>query len=293
MIVFDATIVANPTRRSMEPRGFSSTVKALGLDLKQHNASDILRRGVVEMSSLGFCKSGRRGDRPWVQIPPARLTRYPRNHVSLLRFMQPENRTAVTRAFVRICVIVSTRVVTTIHRILRLPWAEEKRQNSTLMKTNIFYLLLIGVLACFWLAPQVRAVSPGPDGCYPGFTTAEGCNALQSLTTGTGNTGIGWYSLFSVGDEGFNTAVGAGTLVLNTADSNTAVGAAALLLNTTGEDNTAVGADALVHNVAGEDNTAVGAETLEFNDGTASNNTAVGAEALQFNTSGNPNTDVG
>jgi len=161
------------------------------------------------------------------------------------------------------------------------------------MKTNTFYLLLIPVLACFWLSPQMRAVSPDPDGCYPGFTTAEGCNALQSLTTGTGNTGIGWYSLFSVGDEGFNTAVGAGTLVLNTADSNTAVGAAALLLNTTGEDNTAVGADALVHNVAGEDNTAVGAETLEFNDGTASNNTAVGAEALQFNTSGNPNTAVG
>ena len=87
--------------------------------------------------------------------------------------------------------------------------------------------------------------------------------------------------------------MGAGTLFLNTADSNTAVGAAALLLNTTGPDNTAVGADALVYNVAGDSNTAVGAEALEFNHGLSSDNTAVGAEALQFNTDGTPNTAIG
>ena len=96
------------------------------------------------------------------------------------------------------------------------------------------------------LLAEVR-VQP-PDGCYPGFTTAEGCNALQSLTSGAGNTGLGWYSLFSDTSGNYNTGVGAGALVLNNADSNTAVGAAALLLNATGTENTATGTDALVYN---------------------------------------------
>jgi hypothetical protein len=80
---------------------------------------------------------------------------------------------------------------------------------------------------------QEQAVSPPPDGCYPNFTTAEGCKALQSLTTGVANTGIGWYSLFATDTGRYNPAVGAGALDLNTADNNTAVGVAALLLNTT------------------------------------------------------------
>src|SRR5881396_673017 len=92
---------------------------------------------------------------------------------------------------------------------------------------------ILPVLACFAVLPQMQAVSPSPDGCYPAFTTAEGCNALNFLGAGAGNTGVGWYSLYSVGDANYNTGVGAGTLVLNSADSNTAVGAGALLLNTT------------------------------------------------------------
>src|SRR5580765_3418908 len=116
------------------------------------------------------------------------------------------------------------------------------------MKTRLkIFTTILSVLVCFARLPEIKAapqVAPPSDGCYPGFTTAEGCLALQNLTTGTGNTGVGWRSLFSVGGSSFNTGVGAGTLVLNTADSNTAVGAAALLLNTTGPENTAVGADA-------------------------------------------------
>ena len=51
-------------------------------------------------------------------------------------------------------------------------------------------------LLCITLSPVVQAVIPPPDGCYPNSTTAEGCKALQSLTTGIANTGIGWYSLY-------------------------------------------------------------------------------------------------
>src|ERR1051325_9136822 len=56
----------------------------------------------------------------------------------------------------------------------------------------------LSVLACFGLLPQMHAapdVVPAPDGCYSGFTTAEGCNALKSLTSGVGNTGLGWEAL--------------------------------------------------------------------------------------------------
>src|SRR5262249_52591008 len=87
---------------------------------------------------------------------------------------------------------------------------------------------------------------PMADACYPNFTTAEGCDALSLLTTGAGNTALGWRALFFDTTGSFNTGVGAGALVLNNADSNTAVGAAALLLNTSGTQNTAVGTDAMV-----------------------------------------------
>ena len=56
---------------------------------------------------------------------------------------------------------------------------------------NVIWMVILPVLACFAILPQMRAVSPAPDGCYPNFTTAEGCNALNSLTTGTGDTGLG------------------------------------------------------------------------------------------------------
>jgi trimeric autotransporter adhesin len=57
------------------------------------------------------------------------------------------------------------------------------------------------------------------------------------------------FSLFSVTTGNFNTAVGAGSLDLNRADSNTATGAVALLFNTFGKENTAIGAAALKFNV--------------------------------------------
>jgi hypothetical protein len=106
------------------------------------------------------------------------------------------------------------------------------------------HIIFGAILSTLAFLPGVQAISPTPDGCYPNFTTAEGCNALNALSTGAGNTGLGWRSLFSVGAGNFNTGVGAGALLLNTSDNNTAVGAVALLLNTTGISNTAVGMSA-------------------------------------------------
>src|SRR5437867_11555182 len=112
-------------------------------------------------------------------------------------------------------------------------------------KTRPLSALILAVLSCFWFLPKTTAVTPPPDGGYPGGNTAEGLNALRSLTTGGYNTAVGWYSLSSDTEGLINTAIGAGTLLFNIGDSNTATGAGALLSNTTGYDNTASGTFAL------------------------------------------------
>ena len=149
-------------------------------------------------------------------------------------------------------------------------------------QTNTFTAILL-VVGCLAFLPQMQALTPPPDGCYPNFTTAEGCNALQNLTTGAANSGVGWYSLFGTSTGNFNTGVGAGTLTLNNSDSNTAVGTAALLLNTAGLENSALGTAALVNNDNGDSNTAVGAFALQTNT-VGGGNTAVGHGALQNST---------
>jgi len=144
----------------------------------------------------------------------------------------------------------------------------------------------------FAFPPGAQAVTPAPDGGYPGLNTAEGQNALLSLTTGSANTAVGWFSLKSDTTGGFNTALGAGSLAANTGDQNTATGAGALLSNTTGGFNTANGALALFSNTSGSNNTANGLYALLGNT-TGNDNTAIGVDALGRNTTGGNNTAIG
>ena len=154
-------------------------------------------------------------------------------------------------------------------------------------------LILISlVLACAFL-PRTGAVTPAPDGGYPGFNTAEGDNALQSLTSGTSNTAIGFDALFSNTTGSNNTATGIGALGSNTTGSdNTANGFGALLLNTTGPNNTAVGFEVLFANTNGFENAGTGSRAL-FANTTGFHNTADGFSALVRNTTGNHNTANG
>ena len=161
------------------------------------------------------------------------------------------------------------------------------------MKTSIPSVLIAFSLACFALSPRAQAVVPPPDGGYPGNNTAEGQNALLSLTTGVNNTAVGWFSLKSNRNGQLNTAVGAGTLFsMVHASRNTAIGGAALFSDTNGEGNTGVGALALWSNTTGGFNTALGDYALVSNT-VGFGNTAVGASALVNNNTGNVNIAIG
>ena len=138
------------------------------------------------------------------------------------------------------------------------------KNGGEVTKKSLFasiFMVLPFVFVCFGLSPAVRAVVPAPDGGYPGFNTAEGTNALFSLTSGVGNNAIGFQALLH------NT-----TGIHNTAD-----GFAAMSRTTTGQHNTATGDEALGSNTTGSFNTADGAHSLENNTGTG--NTALGFAA--------------
>jgi hypothetical protein len=168
---------------------------------------------------------------------------------------------------------------------------EQTKKSKINMKLQNLIHILIGIV-CIWVFPNAQAVSPAPDGGYPGGNTAEGQNALFSLTSGGFNTAVGFFSLRSNATGQLNTAIGAGTLLASTADENTATGAAALLSNTTGSDNTANGAFALFRNTTGGFNTATGDSALSSNT-VGAQNTATGISALTSNTGGLRNTGNG
>ena len=162
-----------------------------------------------------------------------------------------------------------------------------------------FILIALAVIR-FALSPTAYAVTPAPDGGYPGGNTAEGgSGTLHSLTTGSNNTAIGSQALFSLTTGDQNTAVGAQALKNNKGDRITAIGFQALVNNTTGVDNTAVGWRALFKNTAGgNSNTATGSQAL-YSNITGFHNTADGSQALFHNTdgpdltNGNDNTATG
>jgi hypothetical protein len=130
-------------------------------------------------------------------------------------------------------------------------------------------LLSIGTIA-------FGQVPPTNDTSDANQNIGMGTGALQSNTTGTGNTASGDSALASN-----TTGVG-----------NTASGVDALINNTTGPNNTAVGEITLYNNTTGFTNSAVGGYAL-FTNTTGAQNTALGGGALYSNTTGNNNVGVG
>ena len=159
---------------------------------------------------------------------------------------------------------------------------------------RVGFLLIPLVFVSFALSPDARAVDPPPDGGYDRFNTAEGTDALFSLTIlGFFNTATGFEALFSNTTGSANTATGLQALFFNTGgNNNTADGVNALFSNTTGSANTADGLDALFSNTTGSFNTAHGHTALRHNT-TGEGNTANGFRALVRNTTGNGNIALG
>ena len=162
---------------------------------------------------------------------------------------------------------------------------------------NITYpTIALFAFACFALSPIAHAVTPAPDGGYPGQNTAEGEDALFSGGIGIGNTtAIGYRALYSSNNSDGDTAIGSFALYRETSGfGNTATGFAALSNNVSGSYNTAVGNQAMggdTTNSSGSYNTATGFGTLVTN--RAANNTANGALALSVNSTGTNNTATG
>ena len=101
--------------------------------------------------------------------------------------------------------------------------------NSLTQSKNTFILpiLIAMTLACFALAPTARAVTPAPDGGYPGENAAEGEDALFSLSTGVDNTANGFNALYFTAVGSYNTASGSNALYTNIGSYNTATGTGA------------------------------------------------------------------
>src|SRR5437016_2111649 len=91
-------------------------------------------------------------------------------------------------------------------------------RSLPLITSHYSLLTIFLLLAWFALSSAVQAVTPAPDGGYTGANTAEGTQALFSLTSGIDDTALGYQALFH------NT----------TGNSNTAEGFRALFNNTTG-----------------------------------------------------------
>src|SRR2546428_8832195 len=118
---------------------------------------------------------------------------------------------------------------THMHKPIELQNTTTVTKSINRSSLRLGFLLIPLTLACFALSPAARAVDPPPDGGYDRFNTAEGTDALFSLTTlGFFNTATGFEALFS------NT----------TGSANSADGQNALRSNTTGSSTSALGSNA-------------------------------------------------
>jgi hypothetical protein len=74
---------------------------------------------------------------------------------------------------------MKTKGMTTLH--------SRKSTNRSLLRLGV----ILTALAWFAVSPTALAVNPAPDGGYANGNTAEGTDALFSLTTGTDSTAVG------------------------------------------------------------------------------------------------------
>jgi hypothetical protein len=126
--------------------------------------------------------------------------------------------------------------------------------------------------------------------------TAVGAFVMDAITTGYGNSGLGYGALSTVSSGGYNTAMGFSSLgSVSTAGGNSAFGYEAAFYDGTGQYNTAMGYNALkgASTYNASYNTAMGAYALDAVADGASYNVATGYGALGAVNSGLYNVGIG
>jgi hypothetical protein len=161
------------------------------------------------------------------------------------------------------------------------------------LRLILFLIALVIVCPALLVTPNAFAITPVPDGAYPGWNTAEGSGALFSVNGGTFNTAIGGRALFLNYLGTANTAVGAFALAGNINGSeNVAVGQGALRTNAFSGGAVAVGYQALYNNTDGDIAQAFGYQAL-FHQKDGNWNNGFGGGALFNNVHGSYNTAIG
>jgi len=142
---------------------------------------------------------------------------------------------------------------------------------------------------------SISGLTVGKGGGAVATGTALGYQALNSNSSGTVNTAIGYQAGYTNTTNAL-TAVGyrAGYLYNASleATGSVFVGYSAGSATTTGHDNTFVGGSVATANTSGSYNTALGNQALQANT-TADQNTAVGYQAGQLMSTGGKNTALG
>lgn len=124
-------------------------------------------------------------------------------------------------------------------------------------------------------------------------SVALGYQALNSLTSGYGNSVFGFRAMYGNTSGSYNSAFGQFALVSNTTGyNNVACGASSMWFNSTGHSNIGIGAVALMLNSTGSWNVAIGETALQYNE-TGNYNVAVGYLAHRGARSGNNNVAIG
>lgn len=155
--------------------------------------------------------------------------------------------------------------------------------------TNFDYSLLIGGESTGTLSSASGNTGIGKyvfGALSSGYSnTAVGYNAQRYTTTGTLNTSLGSWSLGNNTTGYQNVAVGHSSLLRNTtARDNVAIGNSSMEYNTTGAYNVASGSFSLYNNTTGNDNVAIGVNALGYNQ-IGAKNVAIGKNALTGTTS--------
>ena len=132
---------------------------------------------------------------------------------------------------------------------------------------------------------------------FPGGygNTAIGYNALNKVTNGSSNVGIGTSALqFSTGNN--NVAIGynalTGVLSTNSSENNIAIGSSALRINTTGNNNLSIGVNSMYNNTTGEYNLGLGSGAL-YGNTTGKQNCVFGVNSMYYSNSTSYNTAYG